>query len=349
MTSIQPQPISRSLAVNRPQGGFSILEFLVAIAVLTIIMGALLTFMGNMQERYSGEQKVAAINQGGKTGMDLLATDIGQAGYPAGVNATTSQAVITPGSLTLNLSNTIGMYVGRVVVVGFGSASQESVTVTACTSTVTSTAGCTAGASDSITGLFKKTHASGVPVTATAMPYPQGVIFNTAHFSDPTKSSSDCNSLKIMGDLRGDGSLRYVEYRYTPPPSPTSDTPGVLVRSDTSAFVCPESTPVTVVDNLRDPSIFNYKVNAANCSGLPACVTCVTEGSSFTYVTQVGVTMTMRTAAAVERGAGGTRTIVFKQQYFTPRNVVYAINLAKDGLQTVLPLAPGNVNICLAP
>jgi hypothetical protein len=280
--------------------------------------------------------------------MDLLAMDVGQAGFPPLVNTTTTEAITAGGTAqTRTLASTVGVYVGRVLLVDNGASNQESVTVNACTSAVADT-GCTSGTSNSVTGVFKKGHANGVPVRASSMPYPHGIIFDVAHFSDPLKPGSDCNRLEILGDLRGDGGLRYVEYRYTPPADPVNGPPGVLVRSDSSAFATAETAAVTVVDNLWDSTLFNYKVFAKSCTGVPACVSCTPEGSSFTYVTQVGVTMTMRTAAAVERGAGGTRTIIFRQQYFTPRNVIYAINLANDGLQTVLPLAPDAVTTYLA-
>jgi prepilin-type N-terminal cleavage/methylation domain-containing protein len=335
MTRIQAAPTSRCSAAAARQRGFSILEFMMAIAVLSIIMGALMSFISTMQRRYTSEAKVASVNQTGKTGMDLLAMDVGQAGFPPTVNTTTTQA-ITAGNTaqTVTLASTVGVYVGRVLLVDNGMSNQESVAVSACTSTATGT-GCTSGSSNSVTGVFKKGHLTGVPVRASSMPYPQGILFSTSG-----GATSSCNTLKILGDLRGDGSLRYVEYLYTPF---SGDTPGKLERSDTSAFASTENPKIIAVDNLWDSTLFNYKVFANSCSGVPACVSCTTEGSSFTYVTQVGVTMTMRTAAAVERGAGGTRTIVFRQQYFTPRNVIYAINLANDGLQTVLPLAPGIV------
>jgi prepilin-type N-terminal cleavage/methylation domain-containing protein len=346
MTRIQAARTSGSSAAAARQRGFSILELLVAIAVLTIIMGALMTFISTMQRRYTSEAKVASINQVGKTGMDLLAIDVGQAGFPPLVDTTTTQAITAAGTAqTVTLASTVGVYVGRVLLVDFGMSNQESVTVSACTSTVADT-GCASGTSNSVTGVFKKGHVNGRPVRASSMPYPHGIIFDVAHFGAPaTIPGSDCNKLEILGDLRGDGSLRYVEYLYTPF---SGDTPGKLERSDTSAFKDTENPKIIVVDNLWDNSLFNYKVFAKSCSGVPACVSCTPEGSSFTYVTQVGVTMTMRTAAAVERGAGGTRTIIFRQQYFTPRNVIYAINLANDGLQTVLPLAPDAVTTYLA-
>jgi hypothetical protein len=347
---------------------------MMAIAVLSIIMGALMSFISTMQRRYTSEAKVASVNQTGKTGMDLLAIDVGQAGFPPAVNTTTSQ-VITANSTaqTVTLASTVGIHAplagcepddatkllcktnptlaicctGRTVLVDVGTSNQESVTVSACTATpdIIDRTGCLPGSSNTITGVFKKGHANAVPVRASSMPYPQGIIFDVAHFTTANLAGSDCNRLEIVGDLRGDGSLRYVEYLYTPF---SGDTPGKLERSDTSAFKETESPKVTVVDNLWDSTLFNYKVFAKSCTGVPACVSCTTEGSSFTYVTQVGVTMTMRTAAAVERGAGGTRTIIFRQQYFTPRNVIYAISLANDGLQTVLPMAPGAVTSYLA-
>ncbi len=306
--------------------GFSLLELLVTMVVLTVIMGAMMEFMSVMQRRYTAQQRVGSVNQTGKTVMELLALDIEQAGYPGTVNTTTTAAVTASNSYntTVTLASDAGLFRKRAVLVDTG-ANQETVVIELCTSTSSTSTSCTVGGSNSITGLFKKSHASGVPVRASAYPYPQGIV-NTATYP------SNATTLRIMGDLRGNGSLRYIEYRYTA--DATGNCQGTLVRSDSDAFATTQQPAATIADNLCN--------NAA--TGIFAYTTDTAAGT-YTYFTQIGATLVMRTAtsSAQERGAGGTATEVMREQYFVPRNVMYARRLAMDGLETLLPAAPSTV------
>jgi prepilin-type N-terminal cleavage/methylation domain-containing protein len=336
----------RVFSERKQQGGFSMLEMIVAIGVLTVLLGAMMTFISRLQERYTSEQRLSGINQGGKTAMDLLTIDIAQAGYPPVTSTSTTQAIT--GSIapqTVNVASITGLYAGRSIVIGIGD-SQEIVALTAVTAGSPAPTG-------SVTGIFKNGHGNPATIGVSAYPYPQGVLFLPANVGTGVDTSTN-TALKLVGDIRGDGSLRYIEYRYSAPGTNTAvcgPTAGCLVRSDTDAFQSTESAAVTVVDNLWDaPGIFSYTiVTGGTCpsSTTYPWITCSTSGSagSYTYVTNVGVTLTMQTQAAIERGAGagGVRQVVIRQQYFMPRNVMSAYRLAQDGLQTLLPAAPGTV------
>ena len=307
---------SHSNAIGASGRGFSLIELMVSIVVLMVVMGALMQFMSMMQQRYTREKRVASANQTGKTVLELLAMDIGQAGYIPGLDTGTAATPITANTNPQNVTllNTTGIYAGRVLIVDTG-ISREYVRVI------------------SVTGLtvneqFKLDHAASVPVRASEVPYPEGILYSTA----VPAISSNSNRLRIMGDLWQDASLRYVEYRYTAGANCT----GVLVRSDSSAFAVSQTAAVTVAENLCN-----------NASGTPptpvfSYPTPIPLGL-FEYVDEVVVNLIMRTPQDIGPG-GGPRTIVM-QQTLTPRNVMYALRIAQDGLQDLLPIRPATVPV----
>ena len=88
--------------------GFSLIELMVSILVLSIVMGALFQFMSMMSRRYTQAQRTSGISQTGKSVMELLTMDVGQAGYYPGRNTTTSAAVTTVGAQSVTLCPGLG-------------------------------------------------------------------------------------------------------------------------------------------------------------------------------------------------------------------------------------------------
>ncbi len=354
--------------------GFSMIELLVSVAILSVIMGVMMMFMSRLQERYTAEQRVGGVNETGKTAMELLALDIGQSGFPGIVNTTTTLAVVGSSlAQDVILGNLNGIYPGRVLSVDTGNNS-EAVRVIACATTAAASNLCTPGAAaNSVNGVFKLDHLLSVPVLGSMNPLPEGILFDLTDTSTTTPCptfTSNQTCLRILGDLRGDGTLRYIEYRFTADTNAPTSCNGRLVRSDSDAYATTQSAAVTIADNLCNTStvgVFTYTtpcqtgVSAPSyviynkTDGTPGTTPCPPPGTysyrdmsgnlitrTLTFITNIGVTLTMRTQATVERGAGagGARTIVFKEQYFSPRNVVDALVLADDGIQTLLPAAP---------
>ena len=309
--------------------GYSLVEVMISIAVLTVLMGAMMQFMARMQQRYTSQQRVSGVGMTGKTVMELLAIDIGQAGFPAQVNsATDASAVITFSSTprTVVVTNVAGIFPDTVVQIDVGS-NMESVRVISCTAAVAGVlTACPVTGTNSITAVFKFDHLGGVPIKGSTFPYPQGIVWTTP----PPLTAWPTNVLRIVGDMQINGSLRYIEYRFENP-DPTNCT-GRLVRSDSDAFAATQSAAMIIADNL---------CNTAT-QGVFAIVSDDTLGT-FRYVTQIGAVLIMQTRRQVERGAGGTTQIVFREQNFIPRNIVYARTLARDGLHTLLPAAPSTV------
>ena len=359
-------------AASRPADGrglgFSLIELTVSILVLSIVLGALFQFMSMMQRRYTQAQRTSGISQTGKSVTELLAMDIGQAGYYPGLptgGTTTAGAIPTVGVQTVTLGDATGIYPGSVIIVDTG-ADQEPVSLTAVNHS-----------NDQVTGLFKLNHAGGVELRLSEVPYPEGVLAPVMR--DPgtgnsilNPAGSNATTLKLMGDFRDDGTLRYVEYRYRSATSSTtacSTPPCALWRSDScvpgTAIGCTITTQnaaVKVADNLMNTAtdgVFEYFVLCRSGTlPTPAYVTYldanfIPETSptpcasvAHFYVLGIQASLELRTQPSVERGSGGPVTIEV-QQTIVPRNIRHALEVSLDGLQrwvpekpTTVPLAP---------
>jgi len=305
----------RSSGICGKGRGFSLIELMISIVVLTILMGALMQFMSMMQQRYTRESRVAGLNQAGKSALDLLALDIGQAGaYPV-VNSKTKAPIA--GSATpqvVPLDSTDGIYEGAVALLDVGN-NQEVAEVAAVAGTT-------------ITVPVLLAHPNDVWVRDSGVPYPQGIMFSATDAA----LTSTTSRLRIVGDQRGVGAtdrLRYVEYLFTASPA---NCQGTLTRSDSSALAAKPEQAVTVAENLcNDPAaavptpVFSYPNTA-------------TVGA-FTYVIQVDVNLLLRTQQPVEGPGGGPRTVELRQS-FVPRNLLYSLRVAQDGSQNLSPKIP---------
>lgn len=316
------------------------IELTISILVLTVVMGAMMQFMGMMQQRYTRQQRVSGASQTGKMTLELLAIDVGQAGYYPGVQ-TTAPAAIAAGSPSAVLASVAGIYVGTVLIVDIG-LKQETVRVTAVDPST-----------NTVSGLFAATHSTApVAVRTTEAPYAEGILLRKDSAATDFSITSTQNMLKIMGDLRDDATLRYVEYRFTA----GADCTGVLERSDSTAFAPGDGTTkgpwVLVADRICNDAtagVFSYTTPCPQVSTfsyltyVPASSPCPATGA-FTYVTSVTLNMTLRTPPSTERGGGGPTTMNMRQT-FLPRNILYALRIAQDGLQELLPVRPASVPV----
>ena len=333
-------------AANWPAGsrGFSLVELLISIVVLSIILGALMQFMSMLQQRYTQAQRTSGIGQTGKSVTDMLAMDIGQAGFYRG-RSTTNNAAIAIGTQTVTLADSTGIFPGSVLIVDTGM-DQEPVPLSAVTHS-----------SNQVTGLFRVDHAATSPVRLSDVPYPEGILapvtrdLSTGNTIANT-TGSNATTLKLMGDFRDDGTLRYVEYRYRSATSSTTactTPPCALWRSNscvpgtaTTCTITTQNAAVIVADNLMNTptaGVFNYFVLCRlgalpspalayvaylNSSFIPQTTPTPCASVAHFYVLGVEVNLQLRTQASVERGAGGTTTVEVRQT-FVPRNIRHAL------------------------
>jgi len=163
----------------------------------------------------------------------------------------------------------------------------------------------------SITAVFHNNHASGAPVNAVGV-LSQGIL-----------SSSTGTQLQLLGDINGDGTLVYAQYD-------CDTTAGTLSRS---------VTPITA--SAISPSQLLLEGLAANPDGAPCFRYSSTTAAGYTFITNVGVTLTVQTLQAdPQTGQASTMTNTFDN--LSPRNVLAGLELAQAGvLQVLQPTPPG--------
>ena len=87
--------------------GFSLLELLVSVAILTFLMAIVFQFLSTNQRRYRSQQILAEMAQGGRSAFEVMTQELNQAGYnpPFSSNkAVGGSGAVTPGSPMASLT-----------------------------------------------------------------------------------------------------------------------------------------------------------------------------------------------------------------------------------------------------
>jgi len=219
-----------------PARGFSLLEVLASVAIITVLMGAVFAFMIQVQKRMQGTLVISESNQTARAAMELMTQEIGQAGFnPQFANSVTDSSSITaaPTGTCVTLNTISGIYPGDYLVVDTG-ASQETVQVQATTNGAlpgktacatanqikavfqychgTSTAPCPAGGSS-----------TPIPFASYKFPNPSGILQGqTVSFSGSNITVSNDHVLAFFGDIENNQTPQYVVYSLY---NPTSAAP----------------------------------------------------------------------------------------------------------------------------
>ena len=282
------------------QSGFSLLEVMIAMAILMIV-GA--TIVGGMIQLLRAQGTIAnrtEMHTSVRSATELLQQEIGQAGrisLPAVVTMTGPVAV---GTATPTLSSTAGMFINILLDVDTGD-NFEVVTVTAI-------------AGSTITATFTKAHSgASIPVQVTGS-FGTGIIPPTAAPANYANGSTG-TVLKLYGDINRDGKVLYVEYTCVPG---TAAAPGYLYRNEISftAVAKPAVSPsmillTNVLNNPNGTPCFTYQVQPAN---------------SQYFVTDVAVTLTVQTQRQdpqTQQFQTETKALL----NISPRNVFYVWEL----------------------
>ena len=242
---------------ERAEQGFSLLELLVSTVVMLVVAGAAFGALNYYQKTYQHTEIAADMHDNMRSAIDLIIQEVGQAGtLPSGtLGARNTNGAVFPSAAAqnVNLSDTIGLFVGEKLLVDAG-ASQELVTVTAI-------------AGNSITAIFAQAHNNNTQVNAMGV-FPGGIL-----------NTSTATKLQLFGDINGDGTLVYVEYNCNP-----AAGGGTLTRSVTPVGTGAVNAATVLVDNLiANPG-------GTPCFQYPAVPPVV---AGFTFVNQVGVTLTV--------------------------------------------------------
>ena len=288
----------------KKQNGFSMLEVLISVLIMTVVSGSAFYAANYFQKNAVATQLRMDMHSSMRAALELMTQEIGQAGLLS-FNAKTTSAAITANlaAQTVALSSTADIFVGEKLLVDVDIL-QEIVAVTNKTSTT-------------ISAIFTKNHASGVTVNAIGA-FPQGILWSSGG------TLSTATRLEVVGDLLGDGSLVYVQYN-------CDTAAGTLSRSVTSVSAAGISASVPLVQNLT-----------ANPGGTACFQYTTTTASGFTFVTSVAVTMSVQTQYQdPQTKSFVTMTKSFLN--IAPRNVLAALAAAQASLTDRLQPTPTNL------
>ena len=288
MTSVltqTPRPKLRS-----SEGGFTMIELLVSTAVLLIVSGIIVGSTIDMTRLGQKMTNRSDMHSGVRNATALLQQEVGQAGRVSLPGLVTLTGATGIGTFTVNVNSSTGMFVGEHLIVDSG-ASEETVTLT----------GVGAG---NITANFAFAHAAGARVAATGG-FSAGVIPTTM------ANGSSGNTLKIVGDVNGDGSMVYVEYQ--------CDLANGRLYRNVMPFDAAGKPAVTVEQIL----LTNLLQNPANAAGVvpPCFIYQERTFSGTTYVIGVAIMTTVRSQQR-DQNTGDFQRVTKALLNVSPRNVV---------------------------
>jgi prepilin-type N-terminal cleavage/methylation domain-containing protein len=310
----------------RRQSGFSLLELMVAMAIMMLISGAAITALLKMTSTQATIWNRTQMHSGIRGATEVLQQEVGQAGritLPAAV--TTTAAVAGCGALncttTVNVTSTSGMFDGEQLVVGTGG-TQETVVID------------TNGVLSATSIKVKSPQNNGTVAGNAAFPVPvlvfgafsAGVVPPDTSPSayapgGPTMtftSGSTGTVLKLFGDINDDGKMVYIEYTCD-----TTDKHNLYRNSMdwNAAAPSPDATASQILlsnitSNPDNSPCFTYQVQQVSING------------TMTYfVTDVAITLTVQTQQ-IDRVTKQFQKETKALLNVSPRNVFNAWQLA---------------------
>ena len=199
---------SRQTAAGvRGESGFSLIELLVSVVIITVLMTAVFQFLAFSQKRYRGDQLLAERNQGARGALELLTLELQQAGNNPNFfrEKTLSAAVAPTGAIVdVPVNNTTGIFYGNLIEIGPSATdpNRETVEVKGDSShRITAT---------SFPAIISMSHASDQPVLSKSLPFPNGILYSASAVGSDQSVADD--NIQFFGDIDGNGTLRFVEY-----------------------------------------------------------------------------------------------------------------------------------------
>ena len=310
--------------MNRtPQRGFTLIETMVTLVIFLIVSAIVMSGIIQMMRTQGTVANRTEMHSSVRSATELLQQEIGQAGrisLPTAVMPVTitTPIVVTapPQTFTVPISSTVNMFNGMLLDVDAGQ-NFEVVTLTNV-------------APGFITAAFNKSHNplptfTPIPVQVSGS-FGTGIVPPIAGLACVTAgyitfpglvAGSDCSTLKLYGDINGDGNIVYVEYKCD-----TTTDPGFLYRNEVANAVVLGTLKPAV-----DPSMYLLNNVEPNPNGTPGCFSYQVQNASVNgiptpYVTDVAVTLTVQTQLK------DPQTHEFQKETkallnITPRNVYY--------------------------
>jgi prepilin-type N-terminal cleavage/methylation domain-containing protein len=328
---------------QRTESGFSLIELLVATGVLLIVSSIVTSALLQMTNSQKTIWNRTEMHSGIRGATELMEQEVGQAGRistPAPITlgqAATHTASCDPGcpdtgAVTVQVNSISGIFASasprayEIVTTMDGDAS-ESVVIAAVTP----------GTPPTISACFLNDHAIGTVLQpmgafATGIVPPTGIV----------NGSSD-TVLKLYGDINGDGNMVYVEY--------TCDIGAGKLYRNVMNFDA-GSKPLVSDSQILLSNIVANPPDASHPLGAPCfsyqTSTKIAQGTSFTFVLDVAVTLTVETEQIdplTRQKQKETKALL----NVSPRNVFNAWELANIGYTDRIQSTPATVQNLLAP
>jgi type II secretory pathway pseudopilin PulG len=333
------------------ESGFTLLELLISMALMFVIFGTAVGGLNYFQKQYRSANMTKTLQQQMRAAVAEMSQDIGQAGLansgmvyrlelPANsttttqsnteyllnaavaANASTMQLKLPPNSTLSSPTTGLSPYQRLLVDTGGTTAPglQDIVTVG---SVNTSTNTVTLNIIDGEPG-FTYAHAAGAAVIPFGV-YPEGIVY-----PDGTQGASSVTSLRLFGDLEGDGLLKFVIYQ-----CPAQGRVGAFTRDVydlASSTLLDHVTLLDYVDNTVDSSgnysgcQFIYSPVPTGNSNTIAAVK-LADVSNARFVLGVSVSLRARSSAVDPQ----TGSYLWESRSFLniqPRNIRNAYNRA---------------------
>ncbi len=331
---------------SKQQAGFTLLELLISVALMTVLMGSVVLCLNTGQKSFRRSEVSSSLDQQLRAAQQLLTQDLSQAGLPGGVSlssytgvagienplplTTTTSPVTATGSQTVSVASALPLFIGQSVLIGTGS-TQEPIIISDVSGS-------------SFTAYFAQTHASGIPLILYGT-FATGIIPEYP----VTGTTNSYNSLWIYGDLLNSGSVTLV--RYVCPDATTrpysTDSSGTrwapMVRYEYDKILSNDSTSVLNATptkmNVLDLVAVNSSVGCFTVTPKTVTVT-YTEGSTHSDTFITSVTVYLRAMAGMVSSDGNSVTplmdpdthapVVASRSFLnlSPRNIVAAYNYA---------------------
>lgn len=316
---------------------------MVSLAILLVVISIVMTGLAQLTATQNTVTNRTEMHRGVRSATELLQQEVGQAGRISLPSTVTLSGAVTASSSSeaVAVSSTSGMYVGMYLDVlpdTSSSANYETIQLTAVnTSTNTITASSfsfahISGAQLIVSGALGTGIIPPASLSYTTPACPSSSVTPTTYTA--YSNGSTCNTLKLYGDINGNGSMVYVEYTCSPG---TSSSPGYLYRNEITSPLTATSKPsvsasMVLLNNLL-----------SNPSGAPCFAYQTATGQSgSTYVVDVAITLTVQTQVE------DPTTHQFQQETkallnVSPRNVFDAWELDTSqahSLERIQPIPP---------
>jgi type II secretory pathway pseudopilin PulG len=305
------------------EGGFTILELLISVAILMVVSGLVMQGTLDMSRLSAQQSNRSEMHAGIRNATALLQQEVGQAGRMALPAPVTLTGGIVAGSNPqwVNVTSVAEMFPGLRLVVGLGSPgdpddAEEIVTI--------APNGVDA-ATNRILATFRSNHVAGAPVRP-AGGFASGVIPTT----DPNGSTASV--LKIFGDINSDGRLMYVEY--------TCDWEDGRLYRNMVRYNAASKPALTAEQVLLD----NLLPNPPDPDGtIPPCFTYEEQTiGGRTYVVNVAIMTTVRTDER-DPVTREFQTVTKALLNVAPRNVYHVWQIASLNYENRIQPLPASV------